>query len=135
MTAFNPSMIKPASKSVEFAASTEQGRNAKSILIDGIAKQIKLFANPKEDGRRWFVMGQKEVALTLRVNNKPIKLIGDETKVVVPVQQFEAAMNHFKSEVEKGNFNAQLEEADKGIATRREKLRNTRVAKKAAEPK
>ncbi|WP_066864492.1 hypothetical protein [Sphingobium sp. TCM1] len=131
MTAFNPSMIKPASKSAEFATA-EQGRTAKSILIDGIAKQIKLFSNPKEDGRRWFVLGQKEVALTLRVNNKPIKLIGDETKVVVPVEQFEAAMNHFRAEVEKGNFNAQLEEADKGIATRREKLRSTRAAKKTA---
>ena len=131
MATFNPSMIVPASKSAEFAKAGEQGRSAKSILLDGIAKQIKLFSNPKEDGRRWFVLGQKECAITLRVNNKPIKLVGNETKVVVPVDQFEAAMNHFKAEVEKGSFNAQLEEADKGIATRRDKLRETRASKKA----
>ncbi|MEV5031005.1 hypothetical protein MRBLMC3_000159 [Sphingobium sp. LMC3-1-1.1] len=134
MTAFNPSMIKPASKSTEFAAAVETERSAKTILLEGIAKQIKLFDNPKEDGRRWFTMGQKEVCLTLRVNNKPIKLVGDETKVVVPVEQFGAAMDHFKAEVEKGSFGTQLEEADKGMNVRREKLRTTRAANKAAQP-
>ena len=134
MTTFSPSMIKPASKSTEFAATVETERSAKTILLEGIAKQIKLFDNPKEDGRRWFTMGQKEVCVTLRVNNKPIKLVGDETKVVVPVDQFGAAMEHFKAEVEKGSFKTQLEEADAGMNARREKLRKTRSEKKAAQP-
>lgn len=131
MANFNPAMIKPASKSAEFAASVETERSAKTILLEGIAKQLKLFEDPKADGRRWFVRGNAECSITLRVNNRPIKLAGEETKVVVPVEQFAAAMAYYKAEVEKDSFKAQLEEADKGMATRRDKLRATRASKKA----
>lgn len=131
MANFNPSMIVPAARSTEFAGAGEQGRTAKAILIDGINKQIELFKNPKEAGRRWFQMGQSEVCLTLRVNNKPLPIVGNETKVVVPLAHFEDAMKHLKGLVEKGDLNAALAEADKGIATRRTKLRETRAAKKA----
>lgn len=131
MANFNPSMIVPVSKSAEFAA-FEQGRTAKTILIEGIAKQVKLFRNPKEDGRRWFTLGQKEVALTLRIGNKPLKLSGEETKVAVPVEHFEGAMQHFKSRVEAGDFDAQLTVAEKAMEDRRTKLRTTRANNKKA---
>lgn len=131
MANFNPAMIVPASKSTEFAV-TEQGRTPKTILLDGITKQLKLYKEPKVEGRRWFTVGAKEIALTLRIGNKPLKLAGDETKVVVPADQFEAAMKHFEGEVKAGKFDAELKAAEKAMDDRRTKLRSTR-AKKAAE--
>jgi hypothetical protein len=133
MAAFNPSMIVPAAKSAEFAGAGENERNAKSILLDGITKQIALFKSPNENGRRWFTVGKTETKLTLRVNNQPIKIVGDETSMVVPSEHFEAAMNHYAKEIKDGKLDAALEIADKGIATRREKLRATREEKKKAQ--
>lgn len=130
MAAFTPNMIVPAAKSAEFSLEGGQERTAKLILLEGITKQIALFKKPTENGRRWFTIGKSEVCLTLRVNNKPIKIVGDETKVVVPLEHFEPAMEHFVKQIESGAMDAALKEADKGIATRREKLRNTREAKK-----
>lgn len=130
MATFNPAMIVSAAKSAEFAGEGEQGRNAKAILLDGIAKQIELFKNPLQDGRRWFSVGKTEVAITLRVNNKPLPIMGTETKVVVPLAHFEEAMLHFKQQVEKGQMDDALKDADEGISTRREKLRATRAEKK-----
>jgi len=132
MANFNPAMIVSAAKSAEFAGEANQDRTAKAILLDGIKRQLDFYANPTKEGRRWFVRGQKEVCLTLRIGNKPLKLNGEETKVVVPAEHFDAAMNHYKSEVEKGKFDAQLAEADKGMEERRDKLRATRSAKKTA---
>lgn len=134
MTTFNPSMIVAASKSTEFAGERESKRSAKNILLDGIKKQVELFANPATEGRRWFTLGTKEVALTLRVQNKPLKLLGDETKVVVPVDQFKAAMEHFAKEVNADKFKAQLEEADKAMKARKAKMASTRAANKEKKP-
>lgn len=132
MANFNPAMILPASKSTEFAEGANQERTAKAILLDGIKRQLDFYANPSKEGRRWFTLGQKEVALTLRIGNKPLKLNGEETKVVVPTEHFSAAMKHFASEVEKGSFDAQLKDAEKAMGERKEKLRKTRASKKAA---
>lgn len=130
MAAFNPSMIVPASKSNEFAQSAQLERSAKSILLEGIERQLKLYKDPKADGRRWFTVGEKEIAISLRVNNKPLPIVGTETKVAVPVAHFEDAMKHFASEVKAGKFDAVLADADKAIASRREKLRKTRASRK-----
>ncbi len=130
MAAFNPSMIVPASKSNEFAQSAQSERSAKTILLEGIERQVKLYKDPKADGRRWFTVGEKEIAISLRVNNKPLPIVGTETKVAVPVAHFEDAMKHFASEVKAGKFDAALADADKAIASRREKLRKTRASRK-----
>ncbi|GFE72395.1 hypothetical protein [Novosphingobium sp. TCA1] len=132
---FNPSMIVPASKSKEFNATPDEKRTAKTILIDGIKRQIELSKDVKAEGKRWFVVGKEETAISLRVNNKPIKIVGEETKVTVPNEHFEAAMTHYKAEIEKGAFDAQLADADKAITARRTKLKATRAANKAAKEK
>lgn len=130
--AFNPTLIVPASKSKEFAGEADAGkRTARNILLDGIDKQIKLFKDPKADGRRWFVVGTNEVALTLRINNRAIPLAGEEVKVAVPVAHFEDAMNFYKSEVQAGTFDALLNAADERREARLTKLRATREAKKS----
>jgi len=131
MATFSPNMIVPASKSTEFAAGGSQERSAKTILLEGIKRQLDFYANPTKEGRRWFVRGQKEVCLTLRLGNKPLKLNGEETKVVVPADHFEAAMKFYADEVEKGKFDGQLKAAEVAMGERKDKLRKTRAEKKA----
>lgn len=132
MSKFSPNMILPASKSAEFSQSQPGKRSAKTILLDGIERQIKLFADPQMDGRRWYTAGKTEIAISLRIGNRPLKLVGDEVKVAVPIDHFEDAMNHFSSEIKAGRFDTQLAEADIAMDARREKLSKTRAENKAA---
>jgi hypothetical protein len=132
MTTFNASVIRPASKSVEFALSSTPGkRTPKEVLLLGIAKQIALFKEPKLEGRRWFKAGKSEMAFTLRYSNKPLVLVDDETQVVVPTEQFEAAMKYYQGEVTKGTFDAQLEKLGLLVDARKLKMAKTRAANKA----
>jgi hypothetical protein len=132
MSKFNPALIKPASQSTEFAVEPDAKRTAKVILLEGIDKQKALFADPKLDGRRWFTVGKVEVAISLKVANRPLKLIGDEVRVAVPLANFDDAMAFYKAEVEAGKFDEQLTTLDGLREARTNKLRATRAEKKAA---
>jgi hypothetical protein len=134
MATFDPKLLVPASKSREFNGSAVV-KSPKSILVAAIDKQIGLYKKPSEEGRRWFTLGDKEVAIRLKFANKAIPLAGDEDIVVVPRDQFEAAMLYYKGEVEKGVFDKPLEELAKGREARTSKMRETRAAKKAAKEK
>ena len=131
MAAFNPNAIKPASKSTEFG-STGNARSARDVLLSGIDSQLKLFKDPKAEGRRWFTVGKSETLLTLRYSNRALVLKDGEAKVVVPNDQVEGAFAHFKAEVEKGTFADQLTTLEKANEGRRDKMRQTRAAKKTS---
>jgi len=131
MAAFNPSVLKPASKSVEFNKDVANARSAKDVLTQGIDKQIELFKNPKAEGRRWFTIGKSETLLTLRYSNRALVLKDGEKSVVVPNDQFEAAMAYFKEQVGKDAYADQLAELEKANESRKTKMRATRSAKKA----
>lgn len=133
MAQFNPSAIKPASKSAEFSKAAGQ-RSARDVLLAGIDSQVALFKDPKAEGRRWFTAGQKEIAFSLRYSNRALVLVDGEKQVVVPTDQFEAALTYYKGEVGKGVFDAQLAEMAKAVDARKDKMRATRAGKKA-EPK
>jgi hypothetical protein len=130
MTAFSPNMIVPAAKSNEFAGDTSNKRTVKAMLLDGIKRQVELFKDPKADGRRWFQVGKVETAISLRVQNKSLKLIGDESKVVVPTEHVEAAFTHYAAEVTADKFKDQLAELQKSVDARRDKASKTRAANK-----
>jgi hypothetical protein len=134
MANFDPKLLVPASKSKEFNGAAVT-KTPKSILAAGIDKQIALFKKPSEEGRRWFTLGDKEVAIRLKFANKAIPLAGNEDTVVVPRDQFEGAMLYLKGEAEKGAYDAPLAELAKGREDRTNKMRATRAAKKAAAPK
>lgn len=127
--AFDPAQIVPASKSKEFSAAGNAQRSSKAILLAGITKQIKMFNDPSVEGRAWFKAGKSEVALTLRIASRQLKLAGEETRVVVPLDAFEAAMNYYKEQVEAGAFDDQLTEIDSKRSARLDKLRETRAKK------
>ena len=129
MTKFDPKFIVPASASKEFQGEKIK-RTAKDVLLDGIKRQLELFTDPKADGRRWFTVGKQEVALSLRVGNKPLKLVGEETKVVVPLAMFEEAMKHFSDRATAGEFDPQLVSIGAAMESRSVKISASRAAKK-----
>lgn len=133
--AFNPSAIRPASKSTEFSASATNKRDPKSVLMASIDSQLAMFKEPKMDGKRWFTAGKAEIAFTLRYSNRALTLVDNESKVVVPTNQFEAAMLYYKEQAGKGQFDAQLATLADAVGARGEKMKATRAAKKAEEAK
>lgn len=134
MAQFNPSSLKPASQVAEFAEKNNSARTAKQVVLDGIKRQIELFRNPTADGKRWFTSGATHTAFTLRISNRPLRLQGEETKLAVKTEDFEAAMNHFAKEIEAGKLDEQLDQATKALDDRKSKMRATRQAKKTAQP-
>lgn len=130
MATFNPTAIRPASKSTEFGQSGKI-RAAKDVLLAGIDGQLALYKDAKAEGRRWFNVGKSETLVTLRYGNKALVLKDGEKSVTVPNDQFEGALAYFKDQVSKDVFRDQLAELEKARADRTNKMRETRAAKKA----
>ncbi len=122
-----------ASKSAEF--NSEVVKTPKTLLAVAIDKQIQLYKKPSEEGRRWFTIGDKEVALKLKFANKAIPLVGNEETVVVPRDQVEAAYLYLKEQALAGKYDAPLAELAKSREDRTSKMRATRAAKKAEKDK
>jgi hypothetical protein len=123
--------VKPASSVAEFSKSAPRAaKSAKEVVMSAIDKQIELFNKPKEEGRRWFDVKGDQVGFTIRYANSPLKLVGDETVVVVPKAQFVEVMESIKTDVEKDAFKAQLDAQEAKVRKRSEAMAKTRAAKK-----
>lgn len=123
--------VKPAHTFAEFQkGSARVPKSAQEVVSSAIDKQIELFKSPKAEGRRWFEVKGDNVAFTVRYANKPLKLVGEETNVVVPKGQFVDVMQSIKADVEKGEFKAQLDDIEAGVRKRTESMRKTRAKNK-----
>jgi hypothetical protein len=98
-------------------------KSAQEVVAQAIDKQIVLFNKPKEEGRRWFEVVGDNVGFSIRYANSPLKLVGDETKIVVPKAQFVEVMEAIKADVLKGDFKAQLEEKELQVRARADKIK------------
>lgn len=124
--------VKPASAVEGFGKGAERvPKTAIEVVAAAINKQIELFNKPKEEGRRWFEIKGENVGFTIRYANSALKLIGEETNVVVPKAQFVEVMNAIKADVEKGAFKAQLDEREAAVKRRSAAMVANRAAKKA----
>jgi hypothetical protein len=124
--------VKPASAVEGFAkANARVPKTAAEVVAAAIDKQIELFNKPKEEGRRWFEVKGDNVGFSIRYANSPLKLIGDESQVVVPKAQFVEVLNAIKADVLKGAFKAQLDSGEAKVrsrtATMAEKRRSNKV--------
>lgn len=125
-------LVKPASAVEGFAkGNVRVPKTAAEVVMTAIDKQIMLFQKPREEGRRWFEVKGDNVGFTIRYANSPLKLVGDETHVVVPKAQFVEVMNAIKADVEKGKFKKQLEAGEAAVRQRSATMSQTRKAKKA----
>lgn len=104
-------------------------KSAQEVVAQAIDKQIVLFNKPKEEGRRWFEVVGDNVGFSIRYANSPLKLVGDETKVVVPKAQFVEVLEAIKADVLKGDFKAQLDAGEAKVRQRSETMSKTRLAK------
>jgi hypothetical protein len=105
-------------------------KSANEVLQASIDKQLILVADPKKEGKRWFTIKGESAKLTIRYANKPLKLLGDETAIVVPVKSLKQVFEGIKADVIKGDFNAQLEAAEKVVKARTTKMAATRRSNK-----
>lgn len=127
---------KKAVKSVNEYADFAKGsgprvpKSASEVVAAAIDKQIELFKAPRSEGRRWFEVKGENVAFTIRYANSPLKLVGEETKVVVPKAQFVEVLTAIKADVEKGSFKSQLDEKEAQVRQRSASMAKTKAAAK-----
>ena len=121
-------LAQPASKVEGFTkgAGPREPKSAQSVVAEAIDKQIVLFNKPKENGRRWFEIVGDNVGFSIRYANSPLKLVGDETKIVVPKAQFVEVMEAIKADVLKGDFKAQLDEKEAQVRQRSSKIKGVK---------
>lgn len=123
---------KPVSQFAEFKPQSASANNRKTpqqVLAANIDKQIALAKAPKAEGTRWFYSVGENTAFKVRFANKPLKLDGDDTELVVPTAQLVDVYEAIKADVLGGGFDAQLDELQKMIAGRVEKMALTRANK------
>lgn len=126
-------VVKMASQVEGFGNSAVRTpKSAQETVAAAIDKQIVLFNKPKEEGRRWFDIKGENVGVSIRYANSPLKLVGEETMIVVPKAQFVEVMEAIKADVLKGVFKAQLEAKEAQVRKRSASLSKTRQDKKAA---
>ncbi len=127
--AFDLKSLKPATRN-DVAATSEA--TARDELLALIETQLALFAYPKAIGHRLYEVQDNTVTFSLRYGGKALMLLPNETKVAVPKDQFVGALEHYKVEVAKGAFDAQLEKYGAASASRKASAKATRESKKAA---
>jgi hypothetical protein len=128
MAQFNASMLKPASKSTEFNG--DANKSPRATLAAAIDDQIAKSKDVAIPGKRWFVIGNTEAKLTLRYAGKSLAIAGEESAVVVPKEQLEAAYGYLKAEALKGTYDDALAFLETGRDARINKMRQTRQTKK-----
>lgn len=131
MAAFNPNALKSVSAVADLSATSK--RSARDVVLEAIKLQIKLFNDPKMDGRRWFRSGASDTAFSIRYSNTALKLRGDETQLAVETKSFPDALAYFSEQIAQGEFDDQLATLEKARAVRTEKMRATRQAKPKAD--
>ena len=122
--------VKPASQVSDFKKANQPSKSATDVVSKAIDRQIELFKKPNAEGRRWFEVKGENVGFTVRYANSPLKLVGDETHVVVPKAQFASVMGAIKEDVEKGAFKDQLDVLEETVRKRSATMSATRAAKK-----
>ncbi|PNU04592.1 hypothetical protein [Novosphingobium guangzhouense] len=121
-------IAKPASTVEGFKGAVRAQKTAAEVVAAAIDKQIELFKAPRSEGRRWFEVKGDQVGFVIRYANSPLKLVGTESKLVVPKDQFVEVLTAIKADVVKGSFKDQLEAGEAKVRQRSASM----VAKKAA---
>lgn len=128
---FDLMLLKPAIKGEVAATGGDTARNEVLALIE---MQLALFAYPKANGQRLYEIEGDTVTFTLRYGGRALTLLPDETKVSVPKDALVGALEHYKAEVTKDAFDAQLEKNSAASAFRKASAKVLRDDKKGARP-
>lgn len=139
MPKFNPTLLVPASQIAEFSKQSA-GRTVQQVVLDNIARMKEQFAaGDAAEGKVNFKLSGDRVAFTIRVSNTALVL--ERTKVqdtdvdvkemTVPKANFADALDYYADRIKAGEYDAQLTGLAERKATRTDKMRTTRAARKA----
>lgn len=142
MARFNPSLLVPASQVAEFNKAGA-ARTVQQVALDNIARMKEQFAaGDAAEGKVNFKLSGDRVAFTIRISNTALVL--ERTKVQdtdvdvkemsVPKANFTDALDYYADRIKAGEYDAQLEALSAKKATRTDKMRSTRAARKADKP-
>lgn len=119
-------LAKPVSEFSEFKGGTANKKTPKQVIAANIDKQVALIGSAETGGRRWFKIKGDNAAFTVRHGGKAIKLLNDETELVVPAKQLAGVYGAIKADVLAGAFDAAIAEVDKEVQSMIQKRATTR---------
>lgn len=119
-------LAKPVSQFPEFKGGSTAKKTPKQVIAANIDKQVSLIGSPEGTGRRWFKVKGENAAFTVRHGGKAIKLLNDETELVVPVKQLAGVYGAIKADLLAGVFDDSIAEIDKEVQSMIQKRATTR---------
>ncbi len=119
-------LAKPVSEFSEFKGGSANKKTAKQIIAANIDKQVALIGQAEGSGRRWFKVKGENAAFTVRHGGKAIKLLNDETELVVPAKQLAGVYGAIKADLLAGQFDPAIAEVDKEVQAMIQKRSATR---------
>lgn len=108
-------LAKPVSEFSEFKGGSANKKTPKQVIAANIDKQVALIGSAEGTGRRWFKVKGDNAAFTVRHGGKAIKLLNDETELVVPAKQLAGVYGAIKTDVLAGVFDEAIAEVDKEV--------------------
>lgn len=121
-------LAKPVSEFSEFKGGSTNKKTPKQVIAANIDKQVSLIGSAESGGRRWFKIKGENAAFTVRHGGKAIKLLNDETELVVPAKQLAGVYGAIKADVLAGAFDAAIAEVDKEVQSMIQKRAASRGA-------
>lgn len=142
MARFNPALLVPAAQ-IEGFSKQGAARTVQQVALDNIARMKEQFAaGDAAEGKVNFKLAADRVAFTIRISNTALVL--ERTKVqdtdvdvkemTVPKANFTDALDYYADRIKAGEYDAQLEALSVKKATRTDKMRSTRAARKVQQP-
>lgn len=121
-------LAKPVSDFAEFKSGSAAKKTPKQVIAANLDKQVALIGQPEGTGRRWFKIKGDNAAFTVRHGGKAIKLLDDQTELVVPTKQLAGVYGAIKADLLAGQFDASIAEIDKEVQSMIQKRATTRGA-------
>ena len=106
-------IVKPAD------AKAGNKANPRERFIGNLRTQLALFGNAKMEGKRNFEAQGDDTVLTARMGNMAVELLPGKRAVAIPTKDFPAVMEAIIADVEKGEFDAQLNKIAENYSGRR----------------
>lgn len=111
-------IVKPVDGST-FTATTRATPREK--FAANLKTQIALFKDAKKEGKRHFVTKGDQTKFSARMGNMAVELLPGKREVMLPTKDFEAVIGMVVADVEKGEFDTQLNKIAENYQGRRKK--------------
>lgn len=121
-------LAKPVSEYPEFKGGSTNKKTPKQIIAANIDKQVSLIGSAEGTGRRWFKVKGENAAFTVRHGGKAIKLLNDQSELVVPAKQLAGVYGAIKADLLAGQFDDAIAEVDKEVQSMIQKRAASRGA-------